>query len=124
MLLVLLAVSPVVGCGGSGTATGDTTLINHWTHSHEEDSGDSTVYRPSTHGFPPSRGRSGWEFRSDGSVIRHAIAPTDGIARDTGTWSLAGNQTLTITLATGSPATSRYPILQLVPGRLVLGAGR
>ena len=63
-------------------------LFGRWTHSHEEDTSDARVYRPSSHPFPPSRGRASFELKADGTMIEHAIGPTDRSARRDGTWEL------------------------------------
>ena len=63
-------------------------LSRRWLHSHEEDSGDSMVFRPAEFGFPPSRGRSGFELGADGQLIDVAIAPTDGPQEFRGSWKL------------------------------------
>ena len=48
-----------------------------WLHSHEEDTGSATVYRPAGHPFPPSRGRSAVEIRPDGTYLEHDSGPDD-----------------------------------------------
>jgi hypothetical protein len=58
----------------------------YWTHSYEEDQGDTVVYRPGTFDFPPSRGREGFEFNDNGKFKNYVIAPTDGINTVKGSW--------------------------------------
>ena len=56
----------------------DTKLLcRHWIHSREEDTATEAVYRPSDFPLPPSRGRSGLEFRHDGTFKRIGIGATD-----------------------------------------------
>src|SRR5690242_6845650 len=50
-----------------------------WLHSHEDDRGDTIVYRPNSYDFPRSRGRTGFMLEADGSVRQYIIAPTDGL---------------------------------------------
>jgi len=57
-----------------------------WLHSFEEDAGDTTVYRPNTYDFPPSRGRTGFALEPGGLIKRYEIAPTDGLEEHAGTW--------------------------------------
>ncbi len=57
-----------------------------WLHSFEEDAGDTTVYRPNTYDFPPSRGRTGFTLEPGGVIKRYEIAPTDGLEEHEGTW--------------------------------------
>jgi hypothetical protein len=64
-------------------------LFKHWTHSHEEDTGGSQVYRPAGHPFPPSRGRIAFEFKPDGELLYGGIGPTDRQTLSSGTWNLA-----------------------------------
>ncbi|WP_242923013.1 hypothetical protein [Pontibacter liquoris] len=61
-----------------------------WLHSFEEDQGDTSVYRPNTYDFPPSRGRTGFSLEPGGLVKRYEIAPTDGLEEHEGTWQLKG----------------------------------
>jgi hypothetical protein len=44
------------------------------------------VYRPSDYAFPRSRGRRGFEIRTDGTFIRHGIGPADGPEEVRGRW--------------------------------------
>jgi hypothetical protein len=61
-------------------------IFKHWFHSHEEDTGDVEVYRPSDHTFPVSRGRTGFEIQPDGTFIQHDIGPSDVPQRVPGRW--------------------------------------
>ena len=51
------------------TAYNEDCIYKHWIHSHEEDTEDKKVYRPSTFEFPPSRGRDGFEIKENGEFI-------------------------------------------------------
>ena len=63
-------------------------LHQRWIHSHEEDTPQEMVFRPATHTFPPSRGRTGIELRPDGTYVETGIAPTDGPKLTQGKWKL------------------------------------
>lgn len=63
-------------------------ILRHWVHSHEEDTEDVEVYRPSEYAFPPSRGREGFEFREGGEFMYYGIAPADGNLEQPGHWHL------------------------------------
>ncbi len=88
-------------------------LSQRWLHSHEEDTGREMVFRPDTYDFPPSRGRSGFELRPDGSATVLGIAPTDAPEEREGTWILeSGNQ-----LVVHTPALQQTQKLTVVSGQ-------
>lgn len=97
-------------------------LIGRWIHSHEEDRPGEMVFRPASYAFPPSRGRSGFELRADGSATEIGISPRDGQVERTGSWQLAegADHTLTLVLPTGG---RMMRILSVEPQRLVLRRG-
>ncbi|MDO7846884.1 lipocalin family protein [Hymenobacter sp. M29] len=66
-------------------------LEGTWLNSHEENAGDTLVYRPNTYRFPPARGRTGFAFKEYGRFEQFDIAPTDGLAGRPGTWVIEGN---------------------------------
>jgi hypothetical protein len=59
-----------------------------WVHSHEEDTDDELVFRPADHPFPPSRGRTSFELRPDGTYVESSPGPVDVPEESTGSWSL------------------------------------
>jgi hypothetical protein len=63
-----------------------------WVHSHEEDSDEAQVFRPADHPFPPSRGRTSFELRPDGTYVESSPGPVDAPEASTGTWSLDGGR--------------------------------
>ena len=67
-------------------------LIGTWYHSHEEDHGGRSVYRPETFGFPPSRGRFGMTLSADGRANWLGPAPDDRMQSGAATWSLEAGQ--------------------------------
>ena len=75
------------------TKTIDVThLAQAWVHSHEEDTATSTAYRPSSFHFPRSRGRKGFQLKSDGTLIARKPGPADQTEIAVGTWVLNGQQ--------------------------------
>lgn len=67
-------------------------LCQQWILSNEGDFGPNLVYRPVTFSFAPSRGRSGLEFREDGTFKRVAVGPTDVSTVTQGIWQLIDPQ--------------------------------
>ncbi len=69
-------------------------LHQRWVHSHEEDTDTEMVFRPATFDFPPSRGRKGFELKTDGGLVEIGIAPADGPQETQGTWKLEDDDKL------------------------------
>ena len=67
-------------------------LHGRWVHSHEEDTDGEMVFRPPTHRFPPSRGRTSFELRPDGTYLERSPGPVDVPEESTGSWSLEGDR--------------------------------
>jgi hypothetical protein len=63
-------------------------LQGRWVHSHEEDTDDEMVFRPAAHPFPPSRGRTSFELRPDGTYVESSPGPVDIPEESAGSWSL------------------------------------
>lgn len=82
------------GGGGKGgsIAFDPAKLQRTWLHSHEEDHGDTLVYRPNTYAFPPSRGRTGFQVEANGALTQFDIAPTDGLEAHKGKWRVEGRE--------------------------------
>jgi hypothetical protein len=66
-------------------------LIGRWVHSHEEDTDSTTVFRPASYEFPPSRGRRAFELRSDGTLVDTAVGAADVPESSQGRWALDGD---------------------------------
>jgi hypothetical protein len=62
---------------GMGMQKLPNAIFQQWLHSYEEDGGDIKVYRPMSYDFPPARGRTGLEFKPDGTVVDLRIGPAD-----------------------------------------------
>lgn len=101
-----------------GPVTRD-ALCERWTHSHEEDTSDSRVYRSPSHSFPPSRGRASFELKADGTMVEHAIGPTDRSARRFGTWELRPDGSLALRPDDGAPA-QVLDVVSVTADRLVV----
>lgn len=88
LIIMLLTLLSTTRCDQDKEAGQPTdALYGSWIHSWEEDSADFKVYRPASFTFPPSRGRDGFEIRSDGKFVWNRIAPADGNERIEGSWS-------------------------------------
>jgi hypothetical protein len=94
-------------------------LQNRWLHSHEEDTGEQTVFRPASFAFPPSRGRTGFELKADQSSIEIGVAPTDGPQVSRGHWKLTGDQLQLFKAKTAAP-TQTLQIISAEEDRLIV----
>ena len=88
-------------------------LEGTWLASHEETRGDTLVYRPNTYAFPPARGRTGFALKPYGRFEQFDIAPTDGLAGRTGTWTANGSSRLRIHLTEGTEPDYTLEIISL-----------
>jgi hypothetical protein len=80
-------------------------VFQHWVRSHEEDTEELAVYRPSGHDFPPARGREGFEVRRDGTFIDHPIGAGDENQAIQGEWQPQGPGRLHVRSAALMPRT-------------------
>jgi hypothetical protein len=67
-------------------------IAGRWVHSHEEDTTEEMVFRPVDHELPPSRGRTSFELRPDGTYVESAPGPVDVPVETSGHWSLEGDR--------------------------------
>jgi len=88
------------------------TLAQRWVHSHEEDSDTEMVFRPASYKFPPSRGRSSFELRPDGSMTNSGLGPSDRSEKSEGRWRLDADENLVLHQGSGEGQQSR--VLKLV----------
>lgn len=88
-------------------------LEGTWLAAYEENHGDTLVYRPNTHKFPPARGRTGFAIRPYGRFEQFDIAPTDGLTGRPGTWTADGETRLRIHLTEGQEPDYTLEILSL-----------
>ena len=84
-----------------------------WLNAHEENRGDTLVYRPNTYKFPPARGRTGFAIEPYGSFTQYDIAPTDGIEGRDGTWTATGPHRLRIHLEDGATPDYTLEVISL-----------
>ena len=89
-----------------------------WLQSDEENRGDTLVYRPNTHKFPPGRERTGFAIGPAGRFTEFDIAPTDGLDGREGTWTAPDPAHLRIHLADGSTPDYTLEIISLHKGVL------
>ena len=95
-------------------------LTRRWVHAHEEDSGDTLVFRPDTYKFPPSRGRRSFDLRADGALIDHRIGPDDRPRQEAGSWRLTDTNDLELVPGEPGRRSTRMRVLEVSPDRLVI----
>jgi hypothetical protein len=95
-------------------------LCRRWVHSHEEDRGDSLVFRPSDHRLPPSRGRRSLELRRDGTLLESRPGSDDRAEPSRGRWRLDGDRLLLSAEAGAHQPERELEVVALAPDRLVL----
>lgn len=88
-------------------------LEGTWLSSREEDRDDTLVYRPNTHWFPPTRGRTGFTIKTFGRFEQFDVAPTDGLIVHSGTWTPTGPTRLHIHLTDGQDPDYTLEIISL-----------
>ena len=89
------------------------SLEGTWLASHEENHGDTMVYRPNTYAFPPTRGRTGFAIRPFGRFEQFDIAPTDGLTGRPGAYTIDRKTKLRINLAEGPDPSYTLEIVEL-----------
>ena len=72
-----------------GSKIDPSALAQEWVHAHEEDTGDTMVFRPSSFKLGPSRGRAGFALKPDGELVESQIAAADGSVKKAGKWKLS-----------------------------------
>lgn len=90
----------------------------HWVHSHEEDTEDEMVFRPATYGFPPSRGRTSFELRPDGTYVESSPGPVDVPEESRGQWALEDDRLLLA--AEGDRPGHAWELATVEPDRLAV----
>ena len=88
-------------------------LEGTWLNAHEENRGDTLVYRPNTYKFPPARGRTGFALEPYGRFTQFDIAPTDGLEGRDGTWTATGPHSLRIHLEDGNTPDYTLEVISL-----------
>jgi len=94
-------------------------LHGQWLHAGEEDTPTEKVYRRAGYALPPSRGRAGLQFDSDGSFRQFGIGPTDISKVGQGAWRLdpTGGGRIKVEVE-GTPQSLQIQTLQ--PDKLVV----
>ena len=87
--------------------TAEQLLAQSWTHSHEEDTDSEMVFRPASFKFPPSRGRSSFELKPDGSAIESGPGADDRTQSGKGKWHLDADNKLVLSQGSGGSHSSR-----------------
>lgn len=77
-------------------------IFKSWVHSHEEDTEDTTVYRPASYSFPLSRGRREFELKENGQVDYYGIGPADVSRVAHGRWTVEGTRRVRIEFDDGN----------------------
>ncbi|HEX8249828.1 MAG TPA: hypothetical protein VF599_16775 [Pyrinomonadaceae bacterium] len=95
-------------------------LYRRWVHSQEEDTQTEYVYRPLGYKLPRSRGRTGFELKSDRTAINLSIGPTDIPEETKGCWEIAEGETPMLQIRLDSGETQRLPISSVEKDRLVV----
>jgi len=96
------------------------SLCGRWIHSHEEDDGDTQIFRPSEHTFPPSRGRRCLDLRRDGSLLETHAGADDRAVTARGRWELDGRRLRLFADAAARTPDRELEVVKLEPDRLVI----
>jgi hypothetical protein len=96
------------------------SLHQQWVHSHEEDTETGMVFRPASFAFPPSRGRTAFTLKPDGSLVEIGIGPTDRRLESQGIWKLEDDNSLLFYEKAGTKPKRSMKIVSLDKERLVV----
>ncbi len=121
VLLLAATCQPQAPAGAPGVPPTLAGIEGTWLNAHEENRGDTLVYRPRAYRFPPARGRTGFRIGAYGRFEQFDIAPTDGLLGRPGTWTAAASTArLRIHLADGSQPDYTLDIISLKKNVLLL----
>ena len=95
-------------------------ICRRWVHSHEEDHGETQVFRPSDHPFPPSRGRRCLDLRRDGSLLETRAGADDRAVKSRGRWMLDGDRLRLFPDAAAKAGGQELEVVTLESDRLVV----
>lgn len=93
-------------------------LEGEWVHSHEEDGGQTQVFRPAGWKLPPSRGRRSLTFAPEGNLGGSSIGPDDRKLVRSGKWRLLADGIIEATAADGT--VMRLKVLDIQSEKLVV----
>ena len=69
------------------------SLFGEWIHSHEEDTANEIVFRPSNYAFPLTRSaRNIYHFAPDGMLIKGEPTASDSINKIEDKWDLKSDE--------------------------------
>lgn len=119
-LLLSAACQPNKSAGVASAPASIQQLEGTWLASHEENRGDTLVYRPNTYKFPPARGRTGFALKPYGRFEQFDIAPTDGLKGREGTWTADGDTRLRIHLNDGQTPDYTLEVIELDKTKKIL----
>ena len=89
-------------------------LFQKWVHNQAEDKNNVQAFRPEGYPLPPARGRTGIEFKKDGSFINYEIAPTDGSLLVNGNWEQKNKNSREINVSVKAGKVMKKGIIKVV----------
>ena len=101
-------------------APNSTPLAGDWVHSHEEDQGDTLVFRPASFRFPPSRPRWRFDLQGDYTATETPPGPVDQPIVRSRPWSVNSQRQLVLGPQTPGGESTVMDIISAAPDRLVL----
>lgn len=92
-------------------------MHGRWVHAHEQDTDEEMIFVSPARPLPPSRGRTSFELRSDGTYVESSPGPVDAPIESTGSWWLDGER---LVWAAEGDRQTRWEIMAADGERLVL----
>ena len=91
-------------------------ITRKWWNSYEDetDPNNEKCYRPNSYDFPRSRGRSGFEFRPNGTFDLNYPGPTDIPTTDKGTWMRLSDKRLKVKFDESRPGRANEFIVEVI----------
>lgn len=120
--IFLISISSFFSCSSENPESIDPILVECWTHSHEESSGNEpAIFRPCDFKtFPFSRYRSRFTLRDDGTCDYLVLAPDDGHFVVEGSWSLNAVRDSLIIVDEDSQVLLEKMIVEVKEDKLIL----
>ena len=91
-----------------------------WVHSHEEDTETEKVFRPAHYKFPPSRGRTLYQFEPDGTLVHVGPGADDRPERQKGKWELTKDGQLILHPESSSAKSRLLRVVSVEKDKLVV----
>lgn len=95
------------------------SLVGAWVHFHEKDVSGELTYTSAKVQLPPSRGRSGFELKTDGTARLTSPGATDAGAASPARWNLDGSD-LEIVPVDSARQALRFHVLLVTKEKLLL----